>query len=51
MTALINNVNDNSGMASDPNNFEFVKRKGGEHLQKHGGNYRNPTSGELINRN
>ncbi len=47
----INSVKSNPEMAGNPNNVEFVKRKGGEHLQKDGGNYRNPSSGDLINRN
>ena len=35
--------------AGDPSNIEFVK-KGGEHLSRHNGNYRNPSSGKKINR-
>jgi len=34
--------------AADPRNIEFVTRK--EHLQRHGGNFHNPTTGKLIDR-
>jgi hypothetical protein len=30
--------------AGDPNNIDFLTRK--EHLEAHGGNFRNPTDGE-----
>ena len=45
----INNVKDHPELAGDPNNIRFVKR--GEHLDAHGGNFRNETHGELLNRN
>ena len=45
----INNVKDHPSMAGDPNNIEFLNST--EHLQAHGGNYKNPTEGNLINRN
>jgi RHS repeat-associated protein len=44
----INNVKDHPEMAGDPNNIEFVTQK--EHLQRHGNNFRNKTTGTLINR-
>jgi hypothetical protein len=34
--------------AADPRNIEFVTRK--EHLQRHGRNFHNPTTGKLIDR-
>ncbi|KEO71621.1 DUF6443 domain-containing protein [Anditalea andensis] len=46
----INSVKSNPEMAGNPDNVEFVK-KGKEHLDKHDGNYRNPSSGEVIKRN
>ncbi|WP_198405726.1 hypothetical protein [Chitinophaga caeni] len=45
----INNVKDYPDLAGDANNIKFVK-KGDEHLLEHSGNYRNSTSGELIDR-
>lgn len=45
----INNVKDHPEFAGNPNNIEFVKRP--EHLDAHGGNFRNETHGELLNRN
>lgn len=45
----INNVKDHPEMAGDPNNIKFV-RAGSEHLAEHHGNYRNATSGALIDR-
>ncbi len=44
----INNVKDHPDKAGDPNNIEFVTRK--EHLQKHNGNFKNKTTGQLKNR-
>lgn len=35
-------------MAGDPNNIEFLNKS--EHLNAHGGNYKNPTEGALLNR-
>ena len=45
----INSVKGHPEHAGNPNNIEFVTRK--EHLKRHGGNFRNPTRGNLINRN
>lgn len=45
----INSVADNPGMAGDANNIKFVKGRKGN-LQEHGGDFRNPTSGQLIDR-
>jgi RHS repeat-associated protein len=45
----INSVNGSPDLASDPNNIEFVKGAK-ENLERHGGNFRNPTRGPLINR-
>lgn len=44
----INSVNGHPRLAGDPNNIEFVTRA--ENLQRHGGNFRNPTSGPLVSR-
>ncbi len=44
----INNVKDYPELAGDPNNIEFVKQK--EHLQRHNNNFRNKTTGPLLNR-
>ena len=44
----INSVKGHPEDAGDPSNIEFVK-KGGEHLSRHNGNYRNPSSGKKIN--
>ncbi|WP_249117971.1 hypothetical protein [Prevotella melaninogenica] len=44
-----NSVKGHPEDAGDPSNIEFVK-KGGEHLSRHNGNYRNPSSGKKINR-
>jgi len=44
----INNVKDHADMAGNPNNIEFVTKK--EHLQKHGGNFKNKTTGSLKDR-
>ncbi len=44
----INSVKGNPELAGDPNNITFLEY--GEHLDAHGGNWRNPTSGDLINR-
>ena len=45
----INSVKGHPEDAGDPSNIEFVK-KGGDHLSRHNGNYRNPSSGKKINR-
>ena len=45
----INNVNNNPDLARNPDNIKFVKGRA-EHLEEHSGNFRNPTSGDLINR-
>lgn len=45
----INSVNGHPELARDPNNIKFVKGGGGN-LAEHGGNFRNPTTGELMNR-
>ena len=45
----INSVKRHPEDAGNPSNIEFVK-KGGEHLSRHNGNYRNPSSGKKINR-
>ncbi|MBS1689403.1 MAG: hypothetical protein JSS96_11805, partial [Bacteroidetes bacterium] len=42
----INSVQTHPEQADDPDNIEFVKPD--EHLQRHKGNYRNPTSGPKI---
>lgn len=44
----INNVKHHPELAGNPNNVEFVNSK--EHLQRHSGNYRNKTTGEMKNR-
>ena len=44
----INNVKDHPEMAGNPNNVEFLNKT--EHLESHGGNYRNMTEGPLLNR-
>jgi RHS repeat-associated protein len=44
----INSVKGHPEMAGDPNNIEFVTPA--EHLARHGGNWRNPTVGELLDR-
>jgi hypothetical protein len=45
----INNVNDHPQLARDPNNIKFAKGRAG-HLELHGGNFKNSTSGPLIRR-
>ena len=45
----INNVKDHPELAGEQRNVMFVK-KGKEHLNAHGGNYRNETHGPLISR-
>ena len=45
----INSVKNNPAMARNPRNIKFVKGRT-EHLGEHGGNYRNQTSGNLIDR-
>jgi len=42
----INSVNDLPEMAGNPSNIEFVTPE--EHLQRHGGNWRNPTEGPTV---
>jgi RHS repeat-associated protein len=44
----INNVADHPDMARDPNNIEFLMKP--DHLGAHGGNFRNPTTGSLLDR-
>lgn len=44
----INSVNGHPEQAGNPDNVEFVKRT--EHLQRHGGDFRNSTEGQLVNR-
>jgi len=45
----IRSVNSHSPKwAADPRNIEFVTRN--EHLQRHGGDFHNPTTGKLIDR-
>lgn len=45
----INDVHTNPELARDPNNIEFVRGRS-EHLERHGGNFRNPTSGDMMKR-
>jgi RHS repeat-associated protein len=45
----IKSVKSHPKYTGNPDNIEFVK-KGSEHLSKHGGDYKNPTSGDLMNR-
>mgnify|MGYP001553923337 CR=1 FL=1 len=45
----INNVANNKEMGGNPNNIKFVKGRQ-EHLKEHGGNWKKPTSGKLIER-
>lgn len=42
----INSVHDNPNLARNPNNIKFTNN----HLDEHGGNWRNPTKGPLIKR-
>lgn len=44
----INNVKHHPELAGNPANIEFVTKA--QHLAKHGGNFKNKTIGELINR-
>ncbi len=44
----ISSVNGNPKMAGNPDNVEFLKSE--EHLDAHGGNWRNPTTGALMSR-
>lgn len=44
----INNVKDHPEMAGNPDNITFVTRR--EHLDAHGGNFRNKTEGLFVNR-
>lgn len=46
----INSVKDHPTQQANPDNIEFAKDRN-EHLQKHGGDFRNPTEGDLIDRN
>lgn len=45
----INSVGSHPDQAGNSNNIEFVKGRKGN-LEKHGGNYQNQTSGDLIDR-
>ena len=45
----INNVKDHPELARNPDNIKFLKGRR-EHLDEHGGNFKNKTSGDLINR-
>lgn len=45
----INSVKDHPELAGDPANIKFVKGRAGN-LAEHGGDFRNPTSGDLLNR-
>ena len=44
----INSIKNNPDMAGNPDNVEFLTRK--EHLDSHGGNWRNPTTGQFMSR-
>lgn len=44
-----NSVNGHPEMARDPSNVRFVRGRA-EHLSEHGGNFRNPTEGPLVER-
>lgn len=44
----INNVVDHPELQADPNNVKMLNHK--DHLEAHGGNYQNETSGPLLNR-
>ncbi len=44
----INNVKHHPELAGNPNNIRFLNRQ--EHLEAHGGNFRNETHGKLVNR-
>ncbi|BCB02124.1 hypothetical protein [Bacillus sp. KH172YL63] len=46
----INSVKDHPGEQANPDNIKIVKSKQ-EHLAEHGGDFRNPTEGELVDRN
>ncbi len=45
----INSVNGSQELAGEPNNIRFVQGQT-ENLELHGGDFRNPTKGELIGR-
>lgn len=45
----INNVDKHPHLAGDADNIEFVRGRA-EHLQRHDGNWRNPTKGKLLKR-
>lgn len=44
----IKSVKGHPESAGNKNNIEFIKNS--EHLQKHNGNFRNPTDGDFIDR-
>jgi hypothetical protein len=44
----VHDVSTHPHMAGDPNNVRFMRPD--EHLTQHGGNWRNSTTGELVNR-
>ena len=44
----INNVKDHPELAGNPDNITFLNKS--EHLSKHGGNFRNETHGDLLDR-
>lgn len=46
----INSVKHYPELARNPNNVKFVKGRV-EHLKERNGNFKNRTSGELLNRN
>lgn len=46
----INNVADNPSQQANPDNIKFAKDRA-EHLEMHDGDFRNQTSGDLIDRN
>lgn len=45
----INDVSNNPKLAGNPDNIKFVKGRK-EHLQEHGGSFKNPTKGNLSQR-
>jgi hypothetical protein len=45
----INSIKGHPELAGDPRNIKFVKGRAGD-LAEHGGNFRNATTGKLINR-
>lgn len=46
----INSVKAHPDQQANPDNIEFVRDRD-EHLQRHGGDFKNPTEGKLIDRN